>query len=156
MGKKNCIWGSTHEITDEQREQIEATYENILPLDTDLLGKVSNLQPEDDFAELAFDVLAYAGDYEADLIQVGGNASFQTILGETRIKYFFDRDDLDSFVSLIYAESRRESAEAMKGDGSVRKISVFRHIGWRVNGKFVEKLVPQVGELEDPPEMIEI
>lgn len=60
-------------------------------------------------------------EHEADGIMIGGAPLLMPAL-ETALKTFGHR--------VVYAFSKRESADAVQPDGSVKKVSVFKHAGF--------------------------
>ena len=73
--------------------------------------------------DLALEVLEVANLNDAKIVQLGGSPAFLFVAGSA----------IDSALSkgrIIFADSERVSEDEIQPDGSVRKVSIFRHRGW--------------------------
>jgi len=115
----NC---TSHNLTPEQREGFEVIE---LPFDLKAQwGQVTEMSKEgiaDDVVSIV--TQAIAGPNSDDLILVQGHPGV-TYLVVSRLK------GVPGIVP-VYAESVRDSAEEKQPDGSIKKVSVFRHLGFR-------------------------
>ena len=124
----------SHNLLPEQiTELTEMGYDTITHLreiNPDLAGKVSNC-PGDraTLRGMAYDVAALAipdkdGDV-ADLLVPGGSPAFMALL--VRETDWRAEEKEERAPKLLFAHSQRESVEKTKEDGTVEKMSVFRH-----------------------------
>lgn len=129
-----AVWASPHNPTQEQLQSLSNIYTNIVYLkdiNADLFYKICNSPSNSDgLFTLANDFISFVLDYRhttnADnlhIVQPAGSPAFQYVLG---------RLTSDEYINVVYAHSERESIDEVQPDGSVKKISVFKHKGWIV------------------------
>lgn len=130
--ESKVIWNATqHTATAEQVEQgvvdlPEEAREN--------LARLLTFEELPDSMQLRMRSIAVVGQLRAhgaqpgDRIMLGGAPFFMEELSHTC---------RECGLVPVFAFSRRESVEQMQSDGTVRKVAVFRHLG------FVEPAVPQ-------------
>lgn len=131
--KKKCIWATSHNITIEQTKELEKLGYNIVFLsdsDIGLLNKMSTLKIDDDLVSIANCLLLLALENKADIIQPSGSPKFQFILGGISANMYRDRFHDRSFtpVKVLYSHSDRVSEDIPQPDGTVKKISTFKHV----------------------------
>lgn len=117
--KKQNLWASPHSPTSEQISEADGFIflKDINPaLQERLENSPDNL---DSLNELAIELLNFCKENNYNLYQPAGNPSFQFILGSLAVNYL----DIDIF----YAYSERVSQDVAQPDGSVKKVSVFKH-----------------------------
>lgn len=118
------IWASAHKPTPEQIQELggEISY-----LPVELQEKLNNTPSTGEgLVKVAIELLKYATDWKAILVQPGGSPAFQCVLGS------MDTAENGFFVRIMYAHSERVSNDEPQADGSIKKVSVFKHI------KFIE------------------
>lgn len=116
--KKIAIWASAHEITEEQRKELLLTFSDVVNLssiDELLQSEMSRMNKESSVSSIAEALSGIAFTYNAMIIQPAGNPRLQYALGVEH-------------VPVLYAFSERVSEDITQPDGSVRKVSVFKHI----------------------------
>lgn len=119
---RNFLWCSPHTPTEEQFYSLNNQHPLLLlkDIDPELAERLSNT-PRDrrDCQRLADEVSATAEQHDAMIVQLGGSPLFLVmaagVIGSGR---------------MIFAESERVSEDIPQPDGSVKKISTFRHKGW--------------------------
>ena len=72
---------------------------------------------------LAEEVLHLIDSMRGVLVQPAGSPAFQMAIGIVKEEGQYE-------VDVMYAHSRRESEDIPQEDGSVKKVAVFRHLGW--------------------------
>lgn len=107
-------------------EQIAQGVIDLEPEDREMLRQAltfEEIPSKDDMAERAgfiADQLVY---WDAEAVMLGGAPYFMSFLEKVlREKH--------SKLAILYAFSKRESVDAPQPDGSVRKMAVFKHIGF--------------------------
>jgi hypothetical protein len=135
MKEMKMIWASVHEITDEQREELsEKGSVMILANDIPMLHK----QMIDTPSERANVMMLVKNlinelilNYRKNiiLVQPAGSLLFQHLLGcelVTRAMINQDVED-DAIPGVLYSYSKSISEDIPEKDGSITKISTFRH-----------------------------
>lgn len=123
------IWCSAHTPSAEQVAELVSVWgmsqlvmlKDIYPSTQDFLNNCPN-----DYNELllhAMDMHEIARSENAMLVQVGGSPAFQYIMGKVSMTGAHRS-------SLLYAYSERISEDIPQEDGSVKKVSVFKHKGF--------------------------
>ncbi len=116
------LWCSPHTPTEEQLESLNRMGNLLFLKDVnpDLMNQLNNtpsLRSECMF--LAIDILTLATELDAKIVQLGGSPMFlfvaASVIGGGRV---------------IFADSERVSEDIPQPDGSVKKISIFKHKGW--------------------------
>lgn len=123
--EKTFLWASVHEPTKEQEESLGncLMLKDTNPTLYNRLIKVEDFS-QANFQRLAKELISTANSVNASVIvQPAGPPAFQAVLGGMMTT-------VAAKISLFYANSRRESSEIRLPDGSVKKVSTFRHIGW--------------------------
>lgn len=121
-----ALWCASHNPLPEQGEFILLS-----ELDPELAKDLANT-PKDAalLRRLAERLLNLAADNWLDIYQPGGSPAFQFILGQVAAQTRHNPE-----LGIFYAHSVRDSRDEVQPDGSVRKVSTFRHGGWvRVYG----------------------
>lgn len=113
------IWGSPHDITDEQKSELKGDLIHLRDVSKSLFETISSLKEDTDIetvvSEMAVIVEAYKAHYEnVYFIQPAGHQLLMCYLGLNHIPCKF-------------AFSERVSEDKVMDDGSIRKISVFKH-----------------------------
>ena len=119
---KNLLWCANHTPTIEQHISLN-DMGNIIHLKDiapELAERLSNTpSSRSECRVLAMDISELAERIEAKIIQLGGSPLFlvmaSPIIGSGR---------------MIFADSERISEDIPQADGSVKKISIFKHKGW--------------------------
>lgn len=118
---KKFIWASAHKPTPEQIQEL-GEVEYLSQVAPELQEQLNNTPSDlESLIELADKVLqlAYKGKYT--LVQVGGSPAFQVVLGHRNHR------EGGPMITLAYAHSERVSQDEPQADGSVKKISIFKH-----------------------------
>jgi len=124
---KKAIWASAHTITEEQKSSLEAEGFDVLflqDINSKLLSKLSNLELESDRETLVQSLVREAmkvgsSEFPATIIQPAGDPAIQFQLGR-----------IETNAPVWYAFTERVSEDIPQEDGSIRKVSVFKHAGW--------------------------
>lgn len=122
MSKQKVLWAAAHEITEEQRAELEKNYEIVLlkEINLNLWNLITNLKLDAQRRELANELVEETLRHGVVLVQPGGDPAFQFQLGCVA----------DAHIYVWYAFSERVSVDVPQPDGSVVKTSVFKHMGW--------------------------
>jgi len=126
--KNKVLWCSVHEPTPEQlnSQLLSGGFDKLSDIDEELMGRLANSPGVvADLKKLAIDLLIRTQQlgYET-IVQPSGSLAFQHVLATV----MFVHDELE--VMVAYAHSERQSVDQVQEDGSVRKVSVFRHKHW--------------------------
>jgi len=119
--RKILIWGSPHQPTAEQLAELQSFGKVVYlkEVHPELFNELTNIQFDTDLEALA-NKCCDELDRSSVFVQFAGNPAFHVTLGRVVIS----RGDL------WFAHSNRESVDQPQADGSVRKVAVFRHVGW--------------------------
>jgi hypothetical protein len=119
---KNLLWCANHQPLQEQLDSLNSMGNLIYLKDVnpDLMIRLSNTPSDRNECKiLANDVYELSDSLDAKIVQLGGSPLFlvmaSPIIGSGR---------------MIFADSDRVSEDILQPDGSVKKISTFRHKGW--------------------------
>lgn len=119
---RNLLWCSPHTPTSEQLESLNEMGSLIFLKDisTELMNRLTNTPSiRSECKVLADEISEVAERFHAKIIQLGGSPLFLVIaagvIGSGR---------------MIFAESERVSEDIPQPDGSVKKVSIFKHKGW--------------------------
>lgn len=129
--KKTVLWAAAHDMTAEQKAELEGR--NIVLLkehDADLYWRLTNIKPDDRVIRLAYALLKCGADLGcADIYQPAGSPRFQKALAQVQQQ---ESSEFGKQVCETYfADSIRDSVDQVQPDGSVRKVAVFRHLGFQ-------------------------
>lgn len=121
------IWCSAHTPSAEQLEELSSVWgvkellylKDTHPSMQEFLNNCGNDTSE--LVKHAKSLHEIARTEEACLVQVGGSSAFQYIFGKLGMTSFY-------VTYCLYAHSERVSEDIPQEDGSVKKISVFKHI----------------------------
>jgi hypothetical protein len=121
------IWSSPHRPTAEQLAELEAkgTVEFLRDLQPDLFASISNVGKDTDYMQLAFNVVLFATESNATLVQPAGNPKLLMCYGLNIMAMELIASDV-----MIFAYSRRISIDEEQADGSVVKRVVLNHEGF--------------------------
>jgi hypothetical protein len=119
---KNLLWCSAHTPTSEQLDSLNEMGNIIFLKDIapDIMNQLSNTPPSRSGCRILADTISnVAEELDAKIVQLGGSPLFlvmaSPIIGSGR---------------MIFADSDRISEDIPQPDGSVKKISTFKHKGW--------------------------
>ena len=122
------IWCSVHTPSAEQIAELKSAWwgmegelvmlKDIYPSTQEFLNNCSS--EYDELVQNARDLHEIARSQNAVLVQVGGSIAFQYVLGKMRMTNLL-------MTSVLYAHSERVSEDIPQDDGSVKKISIFKH-----------------------------
>lgn len=129
------IWASVHELLPQLREELSKRGDVIILADEmPRLYKWMCDSPENrnDVMILANNVITLLINQYKDgivLVQPSGSLLFQYCLGVVLTKRSMRNQDVedDVFVGVMYSYSKRISEDVPQEDGSVKKVSTFRH-----------------------------
>ena len=122
------IWCSAHTPSAEQIEELNSSWgmkgdlvmlKDIYPSTQEFLNNCSSNY--EDLLQYAKDLHEIARSEDAVLVQPGGSPAFQYVLGKVRMTSLH-------MSSVLYAHSERVSQDIPQEDGSVKKVSTFRHV----------------------------
>ena len=119
---KNLLWCSPHTPTEEQLESLNSIgnliyLKDIAPI---TMANLTNTPSDRNECRIIADVISdLALNRNAKIVQLGGSPMFlfvaASIIGTGRV---------------IFADSERVSEDIPQPDGSIKKISIFKHKGW--------------------------
>ena len=120
------IWCSVHTPTTEQLEELESWLDegellylkDINPVLFDTLVNSPSMSYE--LLGLAKTLDELAREMNAILVQPSGSIAFQYMFGKVAMTNFY-------VTSVLYSHSKRVSEDVPQEDGSVKKISIFKH-----------------------------
>ena len=122
------IWCSAHTPSAEQVEELNSSWgmEGDLVMLKDIYPNIQAFLDNcsdsyEDMLETAKDLHDIAMKDNAVLVQPGGSPAFQYVLGKVRMTSL-------RMSTVLYAHSERVSQDLLMEDGSVKKISSFRHV----------------------------
>ena len=118
----NFLWCSPHTPTEEQYSSLNNQHPLLLlkDINPELAERLLNT-PRDrrDCQRLADEISATAEQFDAMIVQLGGSPLFLVLAGP-----------IIGSGRMLFAESERISEDIPQADGSVKKISIFKHKGW--------------------------
>ena len=139
MEEKIYLWASIHTPAPIQREYLERTGKLVFlselnePLQEQLnntpIEGVKLLKLAEDLLEFASSLRESKDDPQTYIVQPGGSPAFQAMLGEVNTSPRYNQDHA---CWLMYSHSVRESEDIPQSDGTVKKVAVFKHMGWTV------------------------
>lgn len=131
------LWAAAHTITDEQAEELN-NYEDVFHKSTgitmlqdinpELLNKMINTNISTDLSAIAVELLSFCKMAGYVLVQPMGSPKFQFKLGVRNTVGYEFANDLSFNVKVMYAFSERISEDIPQKDGSIKKVSTFKHI----------------------------
>lgn len=132
---KSVLVCMQHALTEEQRQDVSSAKQLhfLITQAPELFAQVANIPPDIEqiqMQKLAFKVAKLAAQYDVAILPIG-SPEFQFMLAAHLISLTAPEVSLAA-PTVVFARTRREAAEATTPDGSVAKISVFRHAGWGV------------------------
>jgi hypothetical protein len=119
---KTNLWCSIHQPSKDQLAELAELGKIVFLADVNpLLQDKLNNSPIDskELYELASELISFIIENDYFPVQVGGSIAFQYTLGKIAADIPF---------AVKYAHSERVSIDEPQADGSVKKISVFKHI----------------------------
>ena len=120
----NYVWCSPHTPTAEQLEGFD-TVTYLKDIDPELFNTICNLDPDADLYGIA-KALLYRFNENTALLQPAGSPAFQFNLGKV-----YARGYATELPVVMYAISKRISEDIPQPDGTIKKISIFKHLGWQ-------------------------
>jgi hypothetical protein len=122
INMRNLLWCANHQPLQEQLDSLNEMGNIIFLKDIapDVMNQLANTPPSrSECRILAGTISVIAEELDAKIVQLGGSPLFlvmaSPIIGSGR---------------MIFADSDRISEDIPQPDGSVKKISTFRHKGW--------------------------
>lgn len=119
---RNLLWCSTHTPTNEQLDSLNEMGNLIFLKDIypDIMNQLSNTPSSRNECRILADTVSnIAEELDAKIVQLGGSPLFlvmaSPVIGSGR---------------MIFADSERVSEDIPQPDGSVKKVSIFKHKGW--------------------------
>lgn len=125
---------TNHQLTDEQRSVIEAAGLEIVNLPDDLKNRWSDVPPDagnDILMSLVRDVATFIKAHELGLYNIAMIQGEPVVCHNMAEFIRFPGSTKGMYVIPVVATTRRESTEVPQPDGSVKKLTVFRHVGFR-------------------------
>lgn len=127
---KVYLWAAAHEMTAEQKAELEQNGGKVALLseiDKSLHKDLCNINPESNMRSHAVALVALCHRANAILVQPAGSPAFQNVLGQVNEQ----ATKFNARVPICYAMSERKSEDNPQPDGSVKKVSVFKHLGFQ-------------------------
>jgi hypothetical protein len=117
---RNFLWCSPHTPTEEQSKSLGDNLIFLKDVCPELADELINT-PRDrrDCQRLADQISATAEQFDAMVVQLGGSPLFLVLAGP-----------IIGSGRMLFAESDRISEDIPQADGSVKKVSIFKHKGW--------------------------
>lgn len=125
---KQFIWCSVHIPTTEQLAELSSVWgmegnlvylSDIYPSTQEFLNNCGNKY--EDLLQYAKDLHEIARSENAVLVQPGGSLAFQHVLGKVAMTDLHKNP-------ILYAHSERVSEDIPQEDGTVKKVSYFKHM----------------------------
>ena len=129
---KKILWASAHMPTEEQINDFKNNEVIYLKDDFNALQEALNNTPCDTekLKHLACDLISYCRFNAIDfIVQPAGSPAMQFVLG-SELKHLKTFDINHQLPKVMYAHSERISHDELQKDGSIKKISFFKHLGW--------------------------
>lgn len=126
MEKAVILWASPHNMLEEQERELKELFgDGAKIVNIRDVPDIPNIfaSPDDKAGlyELAFKFLTAAQrEGFSVVVQPAGSPAFQFILGAVAQR-------LDTHILIAYSHAVRVSSDELQPDGTVRKVSVFRH-----------------------------
>ena len=119
------LWASAHTPTSNQMEDLnkQGTVKYLKEINPDLHKQLVSIKLDTDLSELAKDLLNFCIDEGFTLVQPAGNPAFMVALGREL--------GLGLQPDILFSFSERVSKDIPQEDGTVKKISIFNHLGWQ-------------------------
>jgi len=115
----------SHSLTQPQKDDFDGEIVVLKDIDADLANKASNVPPEwseAEIVELAENIVDAA---------IRENATHFYIAGEPTLVYHAMKGAKEAGMQVIQSTTRRESEDIAQPDGSVKRVSKFKHVQWR-------------------------
>ena len=133
MSKLKYLWASPHKMTEEQKDSLEGwtTVTKLEDINPVLQNKLSNIQLDTDLRELAIELVEFTSENEFDcLVQPAGSPAFQFELGKEWDYCANVVEFPKKLFKIIYSFNQRVSEDIPQADGTIKKVSLFKHEGW--------------------------
>lgn len=134
---KKLLWALNHAPTEEQKEEIAMKgYKIIIP---EWLDKFRETPTEGDLSHLMIDFIDHVLAENVEIMAGPiGSPEFFFLFGQEAgwngarkaYAYMYGEDTYRPFPKVIFAHSKRDSVDHIMPDGSVKKVAVFRHLGF--------------------------
>lgn len=122
---RELVWCSPHTPTEEQLKELKEMGSVVFLKDErpDLQERLANC-PSDrkELDKLARDVFKYLGE-DRCAVQLGGSPLFLYIAGSIRGGHMDKK-------TVLFAHSQRVSEDVPQADGTIKKVSTFKHLGF--------------------------
>lgn len=123
---KRFVWCSPHTPTKEQLTSLKSMgeIEYLKDINPSLFNNIANSPTsKEEMRVLADELYSFVclGKDIQTIVQPAGSPAFQFVLGQ-RVK--------GNGNEVIYAHSKRVSEDIPQPDGSIKKVSTFKHLGW--------------------------
>ena len=130
MKTNTILWTPNHAITENQMTELKNLgYDKVIKLSElapELAGTLSNTSDDVEELEAIVNRLdEHCRDTGAAVLPVGSPA-FMFLFSKKRA--WWDMDGIGDNYKVFFAHSERESKDQPQPDGSVKKISVFKHV----------------------------
>jgi hypothetical protein len=119
---RNLLWCSPHTPLPEQLDSLNKMgnlifLKDIAPFTMEMITNTPSNR--DECKDLADTISMLAENHNAKIIQLGGSPLFLVLAGP-----------IIGSGRMLFAESDRISEDIPQADGSVKKVSIFKHKGW--------------------------
>jgi len=121
--KNTYLWASVHAPSEEQLESLNGDVVMLKDHNPELQEQLNNIEIDTVLARVAVNLIETAEELDAVLVQPGGSPAFQYKLGKIMNQVEVEKP-------IYYSYSKRVSEDIQQADGSVKKVSVFAHLGW--------------------------
>lgn len=121
------LWSSPHTPNEEQLESLTSTgleVKYLKDVNPGIYNQLVSIAMDTDLTFLAQELVDLCAEESFILVQPGGSPAFQCKLG------MLIRDGNTIICDVKYAFSERISEDILQPDGSVKKVSIFKHQGW--------------------------
>lgn len=136
MNKHVFLWAAAHTMTPDQEESLLAKGEVVLlsSIAPDLHRRLTAVTDPLQLSKLASELVGLAHELDATaIVQPAGPPAIQYVLPMANLRYSGEQQYLEFWFEVWYANSKRESVDLPQPDGSVKKVSNFRHLNWTRN-----------------------
>ncbi len=129
--KKVFIWASVHKPTTEQLENLISREKSrvvfLSNLNKDLFNEIIDLKKDSDLDQISRELVNVVRnnfiDEKAILVQPSGNPALHVHVG-----MWLEHHKLDN--RIWFSFSRRIAEDIPQDDGTIKKITIFKHEGW--------------------------
>ena len=131
--KQKILWAAAHELLPEQKEELKNLGDIIILKEDnpELWNRLTQLHPKD-ATTVRDELIDYINKKNIDVVaQMAGPPSFQHLIGGEQMADLYEsRIFWSPEIKFVWSYSRRESKDIPQSDGTMKKVSIFKHQGF--------------------------